>query len=81
MLIQLLDVDGNDAILYEVSDNYTLADAEKEIRAAYKLAKEKEDKLDYDEFEEDFYIHDKVEEQLPQGFTRVYTEIIICDLF
>jgi hypothetical protein len=81
MLVQLLDVDGNEAILYEVSDDYTLADAEKEIRAAYKLAKEKEDKLEYDEFEEDFYIHDEVEENLPKGFTRVYTEIITCVLF
>ena len=79
MLVQLLDTDGNNAILYDVTDNYTLEDAENEIRKAYADAKAKEDSVD--EFEEDFYIHDEVEEQLPTGFTRVYTEIITCDLF
>ena len=77
MLIQIVDSSGENVLLYRVSGNYTLAEAETRIKEEYQSAKEKEDNLDYDEF----YIHDEVEENLPKGFTRVYTEIMICELF
>ena len=79
MLIQIVDSSGENVLLYEVHGNYNLEQAEELIREEYQAAKEKEDTVD--EFEEDFYIHDEVESKLPLGFTRVYTEIMSCDLF
>ena len=79
MLIQVVDSSGENVLLYEVHGSYNLEEAEELIRGAYQTAKEKEDSVD--EFEEDFYIHDEVESKLPLGFTRVFTEIMTCDLF
>lgn len=76
MLVQVINKQEEDVILFEVSNNYTLEDAEKILRNIIQKANDM-----VENSETDLYILDKIEEMLPHDIQRVYTETIICEIF
>ena len=75
MLIQVVNSDGENAILFGVSNNYSLDEATESIQKIIAKANEKVENSD-----EDLYLLDEVEYMLPSDIHRVYTEMINCDL-